>query len=312
MAKKIRAARPADTSAVDVPVVGMREPCPCGSGRRYKACHGRDASVTTIVHRPFEGLASECDIVAMRVLVPAATAPVQLVDGRSITLASVLPMAWPALSREDGSILLGLQVMTGSGDPSRDAAEALERALAAEPGTPIPPVTVPGNGDRLQDLFADEVLEITVHEGFDYWVAGLPGESDAEVKASLAEANSKVIPTVRLEGVDAAYWCSVPGKEHLRWVMPHDEEFLLNAIARLHAAHADSLGEGTRFVGSFRADGLMVPVWDLPTGFGAEQVTEPAIAFAARLADALTDSTPLTSAERAARAGLQNRQITLR
>ena len=28
----------------DVPVVGGREPCPCGSGRRYKACHGRAAA----------------------------------------------------------------------------------------------------------------------------------------------------------------------------------------------------------------------------------------------------------------------------
>ena len=43
----------------DVPVVGMREPCPCGSGRRYKACHGRSAShaATELVLRPFEGLA---------------------------------------------------------------------------------------------------------------------------------------------------------------------------------------------------------------------------------------------------------------
>ncbi|HAN71511.1 MAG TPA: topoisomerase II, partial [Actinobacteria bacterium] len=26
-----------NVSAAEVPVVGMREPCPCGSGRRYKA-----------------------------------------------------------------------------------------------------------------------------------------------------------------------------------------------------------------------------------------------------------------------------------
>lgn len=42
----------------EIPVVGAREPCPCGSGRRYKACHGRAAAqaVTELVHRPFEGL----------------------------------------------------------------------------------------------------------------------------------------------------------------------------------------------------------------------------------------------------------------
>src|SRR5918992_4360817 len=67
----------------DVPVVGAREPCPCGSGRRYKACHGRAAAhaVTELVHRPFEGLAGECDWVALRELVPAATVELTLKGG---------------------------------------------------------------------------------------------------------------------------------------------------------------------------------------------------------------------------------------
>lgn len=31
--------------AVDeVPKVGRNEPCPCGSGRKYKHCHGRSAT----------------------------------------------------------------------------------------------------------------------------------------------------------------------------------------------------------------------------------------------------------------------------
>ena len=46
--------------------------------------------------------------------------------------------------------------------------------------------------------------------------------------------------------------------------MPHDEEALLDALARLHAAGADQLIADTRLVGSFRAHGLLVPVWDLP------------------------------------------------
>ena len=67
----------------DVPVVGMREPCPCGSGRRYKACHGRAAAHRGqhLVTRPFQGLASECDWVALREIVPAATAPLTLRPG---------------------------------------------------------------------------------------------------------------------------------------------------------------------------------------------------------------------------------------
>jgi len=94
--------------------------------------------------------------------------------------------------------------------------------------------------------------------------------------------------------------------------MPYDEEPLLDALARLHAAEEDTLGEGTRFVGMFRAQGLVCPVWDLPLGMGAEALEEPAIAFAARLDGALADSTPLTDAQRRARAGLTTRQVTLR
>lgn len=93
--------------------------------------------------------------------------------------------------------------------------------------------------------------------------------------------------------------------------MPHPEEQLLDALARLHAAGASSLGEGTRLVGSFRAHGLMVPVWDLPSGMGAEECEKPAAAFGERLATALASDAPLTAEERRARGGLTNRQVTL-
>jgi hypothetical protein len=143
----------------EIPVVGAREPCPCGSGRRYKACHGRAAAqaVTELVQRPFEGLPGECDWVALRELVPAATAGLTLKDGLpedvpSVTLATVLPMAWPALRRDDGSVLLGLQNDTASGDISRDLADTLRRALTAEPGTPVPARRAPADGPRLQDM----------------------------------------------------------------------------------------------------------------------------------------------------------------
>ena len=29
------------TSAVPLPRVGRNEPCPCGSGKKFKACHGK-------------------------------------------------------------------------------------------------------------------------------------------------------------------------------------------------------------------------------------------------------------------------------
>ncbi|WP_329196545.1 DUF5926 family protein [Streptomyces sp. NBC_01435] len=303
---------------VEIPVVGAREPCPCGSGRRYKACHGRAAAqaVTELVHRPFEGLAGECDWVALRELVPAATVALTLKGGLpegvpSVTLATVLPMAWPALRRDDGSVLLALQNDTPSGDLSRDLADTLRRALDAEPGSPVAAQRVPADGPRLQDVLdPDAAFEPVVHSGFEFWVPDAENATP-EVSASLERANEAAIPTTRLAGVDAAYWCETPEKNHLRWVMPHAEERLLDALARLHAAGTSSLGEGTRLVGSFRAHGLMVPVWDLPSAMGAEECEKPAAEFAERLTEALASDAPLSAEERRARGGLTNRQVTL-
>ncbi|MEU9315678.1 DUF5926 family protein [Streptomyces sp. NPDC048295] len=302
----------------EIPVVGAREPCPCGSGRRYKACHGRAAAqaVTELVHRPFEGLAGECDWVALRELVPAATVELTLKGGLpegvpSVTLATVLPMAWPALRRDDGSVLLALQNDTPSGDLSRDLADILRRALEADPGSPVAAQRVPADAPRLQDVLdPGAAFEPVVHSGFEFWVPDAENAAP-EVSASLERANEAAIPTTRLTGVDAAYWCETPEKNHLRWVMPHAEEQLLDALARLHAAGTSSLGEGTRLVGSFRAHGLMVPVWDLPSGMGAEECEKPAAEFAERLAGALASDAPLTAEERRARGGLTNRQVTL-
>ncbi|WP_326766703.1 SEC-C domain-containing protein [Streptomyces sp. NBC_01591] len=302
----------------EIPVAGAREPCPCGSGRRYKACHGRAAAqaVTELVHRPFEGLAGECDWVALRELVPAATVALTLKDGLpegvpSVTLATVLPMAWPALRRDDGSVLLALQNDTPSGDLSRDLADTLRRALDAEPGSPVAAQRVPADGPRLQNMLApDAAFEPVIHPGFEFWVPDAENATP-EVSASLERANEAAIPTTRLAGVDSAYWCETPEKNHLRWVMPHAEERLLDALARLHAAGTSSLGEGTRLVGSFRAHGLMVPVWDLPSAMGAEECEKPAAEFAERLTAALASDAPLTAEERRARGGLTNRQVTL-
>ena len=97
----------------------------------------------------------------------------------------------------------------------------------------------------------------------------------------------------------------------MRWVLPEDEEPLLDALARLHVAGSLTLGEDTRFIGTFRAHGLLVPVWDLPVEAPADDAEEPAAAFRARLDEALADAAPLTSAQRHARAGLQTRQLTL-
>jgi hypothetical protein len=297
--------------------VGPRQPCPCGSGKRYKACHGAgDGAPAPFVNRPFEGLPGECDIVAMRELVPAATAPLALTAAagatdRTVKLCTLLPMAAPAMVRDSGEVWLGLQVQHNFGDPARDLGAVLLKALESEPGV-VGLTDPPGAGPRLQDLVAGETLDVTVHDGFEFWTADVPDEDRAAAAAVLEQANSAASPTARLDGVEAAYWTHVGTKEHLRWVMPEPEGPLLDALARLHAAGRDVLVDGSRFVGMFRAHGLLTPVWDLPVGTGSAVLEEPAARFAADLREALADTGELTAEERSARAGLANRQVTLR
>ena len=316
MAKKQNLA-PVSVIEGEVPVVGMREPCPCGSGRRYKACHGKEASKAVAApNRPFEGFVSECDIVAMRELVPSATAELTLRkgvgEGRKVTLATVLPMAYPALVRANGDILLGLQINSGSGDASRDLANALQRALEAPHGEPVGIDRVTTDSPSAQEFIDPTVkLEVVVNDNFDFWLES-GAEVTQDVQASLERASEYANPTKKLTSIEAGYWTQMGNKEHLRWIMSTPENELLNALARLHVAEADSIGPDTRLVGMFRAQGLVVPVWDLPMGRGADAIEEPAAAFGVRLQEALAESKPLSDAERRARAGLTTRQVTLR
>ncbi len=318
MAKKSRTSRSGsatEASASTPGDVSPRSPCPCGSGKRYKACHGAPGGASTFVARPFAGMPDECDVIAMRELVPAATALLTLKDpahaDRVVRLCSLLPAAAPAMVRDSGQIWLGLQVQHGYGDPARDLGAVLEAALAqAEPGI-VGLTSDPGTGPRLQDLISNESLDVTVHDGFDYWIDDIE-ERDSSLAAALEQANEAAMPTVRLSDVVASYWTNVGTKEHLRWVMPEPEDQLLDALARLHAAQQDHLIDAGRLVGMFRAHGLLAPVWDLPVGTGAEVLQAPAVAFKRALDDALASTDALTAAERSARAGLANRQVTIR
>ena len=311
MAKKSRTkSRTAESTPAGE--VGPRQPCPCGSGRRYKACHGsQDGGADVYVARPFQGLPGERDIVALRELVPAATAPLKLKDSdREVLLCTLLPGAAPAMVRDSGAIWLGLQVQHNFGDPARDLGAVLTRALESEAGI-VGLTAPPGPGPRLQDLVEGEALDVTVHDGFAFWVADVEDQGP-EIAAALEQADGSAAPSARLSGVDAAYWTDVSTKEHLRWVLPEPEQEALDALARLHAAGRDSLVPGSRLVGMFRAHGLLVPVWDLEVGTGADALEAPAVEFRAALDEALAETTPLTTTERSARSGLANRQVTIR
>jgi hypothetical protein len=269
------------------------------------------------VRRPFDGLADEAEWVALREIVPAATAPLALAPAvraeygpRPVTLATMLPLAEPAMARADGHVLVALQRDGQSGDVNRDIATALLAALAAEPGSPVEIPDTPDAGPRLADVVDDAALDITVHDRFDFWLDG--GDPDPAVSASLERANGAIYPTTRMAGVRAGYWCQVPQRAHLRWVLAEPEEVALPALARVSAVGGMKLDEQTRFAGMFRAHGLLVPVWDLPRDTPAGTWEEPLAAFAKRYAEALSVTGDLSPAERRARQGLVGRQLTLR
>jgi hypothetical protein len=269
------------------------------------------------VGQPFEGLAAEPELIALREFVPSATAQLTLADGGDVTLGTVLPMAAAAFVRSDGRRYLGLQVQTRSSDISRDLGRSLKWLLDAKEGDVlgVPDTTTPPSADenaRLQDLLTPGAeLDVTLHTDFAWW---LPEDADAtgDVAVSLERANAAIMPTERLGS--GAYWVLAGEKAHLRWVRPEPENLLLQALARLSAAGELGLGEGSRYAGSFRAHGLLVPVWDLDPEAHAREWAEAKDALGARLETALKslDDEPLNAAERRARDGLIGRQLTLR
>jgi hypothetical protein len=297
-----------------------RQACPCGSGKRYKACHGEPGGARdVIVRRPFEGLAAERQLIALREFVPAATAPLPLVQpgDRDVMLASLLPGAAAAVVRQDGTALVAMQVLSRSGDLSRDLGRAVNWAIGAEASSVLPAVDTTTDGEqvRLQDLLRpDAVLDITMYQDFAWWLPD--GEKPTgEAAAALQRANEAIMPTEPVvgTGVEVAYWVDAGEKAHLRWVRPEPEEQLLTALARLAARDELNLSEGSRFAGSFRAHGLLVPVWDLDRELHAREWIAPAESFAQRLAESLDSlSTPLTAPERRALRALHSRQLTLR
>ena len=117
--------------------VGPRQPCPCGSGKRYKACHGAGDGARRGVRRP--AVRGAAVGVRRHRAARAGAGRDRAADGeghrqKNVLLASLLPMAAPAMVRDSGDVWLGLQVQHNFGDPSRDLGAVLSAALEAEPG----------------------------------------------------------------------------------------------------------------------------------------------------------------------------------
>lgn len=298
------------------------------ASRRKRSGAGQSetkARKAPFVARPFEGLADETEWVGMREILPAASAHVTVVvpEGtqvggadvpageHQVRLVTVLPAAMPAVHRDNGEILVALQARTSSGDASRDIAQSMLTALASTPGTSINSVR-PATEDtpRVQDLLADgQRLEVEVYEDFGFW---LGQDATAEQKAALEEMNDTAVPMERVAGAPTAHWCHMSGRSYIRWILGQDEDEALQALARLQAADAHTLGEGTDLLGAFRASGLLVPVIEVSPGSKAADHAEALAALQQRYEAALGQDEPLTEAERRARSAIVSRQVTLR
>ncbi|QSB05328.1 DUF5926 family protein [Natronoglycomyces albus] len=271
------------------------------------------------VPRPFAGLAGEANWVAVRELFPAATAPLSLTgewaqkaNGRTVTLTTVLPLAWPAMSHEDGSILIAAQRHFQSGDISRDIASSIITALETEPGKQIPVPARPAPGPRLQDIIdVNEPLTLTLQKDFSYWLAEDVDANDPEVAASLERANESLFPIEQL-AVEGAHWCQTTETVHVRHILTDDEDAALKALARLSAADSLKLTPESKFAGMFRAHGLLVPVWDLDVNTKPADVEGPVREFLERYQASLEAGADLSATERRARDGLIGRQLSIR
>lgn len=265
--------------------------------------------------RTFEGLPGECDLVAMREIVPAATASLKLTEeygGDDVLVATILPAAAAAMKRQDGVLMLGLQVSSTSPDISADLASSILAAKDLEPSEPLLQVPMELGRPRLQDIIDPKSdFSITVHTGFDYWMTEESAQSP-ELQASLDEARQNMIPTERLATVEGAYWCRIDGREHLRWVLPQEESKVLDAMGRLQAKQINNVSDGGKYLGAFRTHGVVVPVWDLAPGTSVEETEDLAVAWHKHFLDALADDSALNADERRARAGIVARQLTLR
>ncbi|MDY5855234.1 MAG: DUF5926 family protein [Arcanobacterium sp.] len=266
------------------------------------------------VDRPFEGLPCEVQLVAMREILPSATLPVRTnaeYGERDVLLVTMLPEMVGALRRSDGVLMVAVRTVLNSGDASLDIADRLIRALELEDGQTFTQVDLPqAGGPRLEDVLDVQATgELGVHNDLAFWI-GEKEREDPEISAAINAARDQIIPMAQVPEVAGAFWARMQ-REFVRWVRPESEDQVLAALARLQNRRELSF-DGSRFVGAFRAAGLLIPVFELERGTEADELTEPMQAFAAVLEREIASDAPLTPEERRAKAGIVSRQVTLR
>ena len=276
-------------------------------GKKSRRVKPAKKETLPFVARPFEGLIDEGDWVSLREIIPAATASINLNDGRKIQLASMLPGAVAGLVKPDGTVWIGMQVTHAYGDASREIAHAIELSQSTEPGNVIV-MTEPAPGPRLTDLVnPDQPMDVIIHDSFDFWF------DDPLEEASLIEqANQAIVPTEKITTLAAAYRADFGEKVFLRWAISCPEDDALLALARLRARSEDSLDSDSRLIGAFRAYGILIPVWELDAAQSAQELERLMPAFEQKFLEALASTEEISPEIRSARSALSSRQVTLR
>ncbi len=268
------------------------------------------------VARPFEGLSKERELVAMREIIPCATMSARTnaeLGEEEFDFVTLLPDGAGALVRGDGRILVGLQTRFHSGDISHDLGAALSAAvkLKESGGEGVVQFDVRDPAPRLQELLDDaSVGDMEVLQDFQYWFD--PTEPlDADMRSALEQNREDMVPTEEIPGVDGMYWCEM-NNNFVRYVVSVDEDDLYTALARLQASGDAVLGEGSQFVGAFRACGIGIPVFQVDPELAAGQFAVSGATLRDKLEAALENKQPLSDDERRARAGMVSRQVTIR
>ncbi len=293
---------------------------PMGKASRRKKVHPAKRKTVRpaipFVARPFEGLERERELVAMREIIPCAIMTAKTAadfGGEEFDFVTLLPDGAGAMVRGDGRILVGLQTRFHTGDLSHDLGAALKAALdlkeKGEEG--IAQFDVRDPAPRLQEMLDDQATgEISVLEDFSYWFD--PNEElDEDMREALVQNREDMVPTEEIPGAEGMYWCEM-NNNFVRYVVAEDEDALYTALARLQAAGQAQMGEGSQFVGAFRACGIGIPVFQVDDSVPAADFADAAADLQRNLTAALAEDSPLTDEERRARAGMVSRQVTIR
>ena len=264
------------------------------------------------VDRPFEGIPFESDLVAMREIIPSATLPVTTTKefgAEDLLIVTLLPQMAAAQRRDDGVLMVAAQTVTSSGDVSLDIAHRIRVGLELKDGETLAQAPLPEMGPRLQDVLEMKPASMTLYDTFEFWVSADEAKK-SDIKSAIEDTRSQMIPTERVGTTEGAFWCRME-REFLRWVRPEEQDKVLDGLARLHFKKECTFDEA-RFVGAFRALGLLIPVWELQRGAEADELVKPLKAFEKAFAAAIESTEPLSPEERRTRAGIVSRQVTLR